>query len=114
VDDDPIVLAVGERVLSGFGFTVLTAENGAAGVELFAKHSGELRGVLLDMTMPVMNGEEAFRRMREINPAVKVLLTSGFNEIDATSRFVGRGLAGFIQKPFSVAGMQAVLRELLG
>jgi two-component system cell cycle sensor histidine kinase/response regulator CckA len=64
--------------------------------------------------MPHMDGEEAFRELRRINPNVRVLLMSGYNEQDAIARFVGKGLAGFIQKPFNLEELQERLRALLG
>ncbi len=56
--------------------------------------------VVLDMTMPNLNGEETFRRLRRLRPSLPVLLSSGYNEQEATSRFTGKGLAGFLQKPY--------------
>jgi two-component system, cell cycle sensor histidine kinase and response regulator CckA len=113
VDDDPAVRGVARRMLSHFGFTVLLAENGAEGLELFRAHAGELALVLLDMTMPVMNGEEAFRGMRAIRSDVPVLLTSGYNEIDATRRFTGKGLTAFLQKPFTPTELIGKLKSIL-
>ncbi len=69
--------------------------------------------VLLDLTMPHMDGEETFRQLRHLNPGVKVVLMSGFNQQEAVSRFTGKGLAGFVQKPFSVDGITAAVREVL-
>ena len=63
--------------------------------------------------MPNMNGEECFRELRRINEEVSVILCSGFNEQDATQRFVGKGLAGFIQKPYRFSTLSAKLREIL-
>lgn len=57
--------------------------------------------MLLDMTMPVMGGEEAFRELKAIRPNVRVILSSGYNEVEAVQRFAGKGLASFIQKPYS-------------
>jgi DNA-binding NtrC family response regulator len=83
------------------GFTVIVAENGKEGVELFQVLSEKVAAVLLDMTMPVMNGEEAYSRLKAIKPGVKVILSSGYNEVEAVRRFAGKGLVGFIQKPYS-------------
>jgi len=63
------------------------------------------------MTMPRMDGEEAFRALRRIRPDVRVVLTSGFSEQDATHRFAGKSLAGFIQKPYSMAQLVAIMRK---
>jgi len=114
VDDDETVLAVSRMMLEEFGFGVLTAEDGRAGLETFRAESEGIDLVLLDMTMPRMGGEEAFREIRRVKRDVKVILTSGFNEQEATSRFVGRGLAGFIQKPYRPEDLIRVVREVLG
>jgi two-component system cell cycle sensor histidine kinase/response regulator CckA len=77
------------------------------------EHNEEIVCVLLDLTMPHMNGVEAFRGMRRIKPGVKVVLDSGYNEQDATQRFAGKGLAGFIQKPYDTALLRAKLIKIL-
>ena len=69
--------------------------------------------VLLDMTMPRMDGEEAFRELRRIRQGVRVILTSGYNEQDATERFAGKGLAGFIQKPYRPAELITKINDAL-
>jgi len=64
--------------------------------------------------MPKMDGKGCFRELRRMNPDVKVILSSGYNEQDATSRFVGKGLAGFIQKPYSPETMKVAALETWG
>lgn len=100
VDDEAPIRHVGARILEKAGFTVLTAANGREGVRLYREHQDRIVLVILDMTMPHMSGADAFREMRRINGAVRVLLSSGYNEHEATDRFAGKGLAGFIQKPY--------------
>jgi CheY-like chemotaxis protein len=100
VDDDPGVLKVAGRMLEHAGFRVLEAPDGEAGVDTFRQHQKEIALVLLDMTMPGMDGEEALRAMRRIDKDVRVLLSSGYSEHEARERFAGTGLAGFIQKPY--------------
>lgn len=113
-DDMPSIRDLARRVLERCGFMVITAEDGAEAVRLFRERADEFRFVLLDMTMPNMGGDEAFHEMRRIREDVRVILTSGYNEQDATSRFVGRGLAGFIQKPFQLNALVTKVREILG
>lgn len=99
-DDEETVRAVVRQILERQGYSVLEAGNGQMAVEIFqAQHEG-LTAVLLDLTMPIMNGEQAFLRMKDINDAVPIILFSGYSEQDALSRFNERGLAGFLQKPF--------------
>ena len=101
------------RTLESLGFTPLTANDGCEGVRIFREHSAALRVVLLDLTMPHMNGEETFRELSRIDPRVPVLLMSGFTENDTIDRFAGKGLAGFIQKPFDRKRLQTKLHAVL-
>jgi signal transduction histidine kinase len=114
VDDDESVLNVAKRMLQKSGYIVLTAVDGRRGVELYRQHAGEIDLVLLDMTMPQMGGEEAFGELRRIRSDVRVILSSGYSEQDATNRFAGKGLAGFIQKPYRSAELLVKVREVLG
>jgi PAS domain S-box-containing protein len=113
VDDEPTVREVSRSILEMAGFTVLTAADGEKGLEIYREHGDEISIVLLDMTMPRMSGEETFRELRKLRPGVKVILTSGYNEQDATDRFAGKGLAGFIQKPYPPSALLAKVRTAL-
>jgi DNA-binding NtrC family response regulator len=101
IDDDQGVREAASRLLEFFGFRVLQAVDGRHGTEVFRAHQSEIVVVILDMTMPEMNGEETFREIRRVRSDVPVILTSGYNEIEATRRFTAKGLAGFLQKPFT-------------
>lgn len=113
VDDDPQVRAVASKMLEMQGFRVITAGDGAAGVELFRSHADDIVLVVLDLAMPVMDGEEAFREMIRVRPDVRVVLSTGYDEERACERLSGEGLAGFIQKPFRLASLRRVVRGLL-
>jgi len=113
VDDEETLRSVVSRILESWGFRCLTAADGRQGIETLRKHGQEIRAVLMDLTMPHLDGEQAFREMRMIHAAVPVILMSGFNEQEAVSRFVGRGLAGFVQKPFHPHQLEAALRTAL-
>jgi len=113
-DDEETVRAVSKQMLERMGFGVLTAQDGREALKVLGEHAGEIVCVLLDLTMPHMDGEEAFREMRRLHPGIVVILCSGYNEQDATERFAGKGLAGFIQKPYRSDGLRAKLREVLG
>jgi signal transduction histidine kinase/CheY-like chemotaxis protein len=112
-DDEETICAVGKRMLECIGFRVLTAPDGREAVEVYREHAEEIVCVLLDLTMPHLNGAEAFREIRLINPQVKVILCSGYNMLDATQRFVGEGLAGFIQKPYNMAELREKMQQAL-
>jgi len=113
IDDDATVRTVTQRMLERAGFEVLVAGDGLEGLEVY-RDSRRVDLVLLDMTMPRMDGEETFRELRRLDPNVRVILTSGYNELDATERFAGGGLAGFIQKPYRpsdlIGKVEAALR----
>jgi len=113
VDDKESVLRVGKLQLTGMGFTVLTASDGLAAVEVFRKHAKRIRVVLLDLTTPVMDGLETFRELHKIRDDVPVILTSGYTDQEVAGRFSGEGFAGFLQKPYRVAELQRKLQEVL-
>lgn len=113
VDDEETVRAVGKKMIERIGFNVLTAGDGIEAVKLFKENPEGIVCVLLDLTMPHMDGEEAFRQLRRINPKVKVILSSGYNEQEVVERFLGKGLAGFIQKPYQMLSLTQKLREAL-
>jgi PAS domain S-box-containing protein len=113
VDDEETVRAVGKMALEQAGFTVLVASDGREGVRVFGERAPEITLVLLDMTMPHMNGEEAFREMRRVRPDIRIILSSGYNEQDATNHFAGKGLAGFIQKPYRPIELIEMVASLL-
>jgi signal transduction histidine kinase/ActR/RegA family two-component response regulator len=113
VDDEPVIREICGSILEKAGCRVLTAEDGVQAVEVFDRHRDEVDLVLLDMTMPRMGGDEAFRRMRVLKPGIKVILTSGYNEQEATTHFVGKGLAGFLQKPYRPVQLIEKIRRTL-
>ncbi len=113
VDDEETVRVVGQRMLELAGFAVLTAADGRQAITLFRQHLDKIVCVLLDLTMPHMDGEEAFRELRRIRSDIRVILSSGYGEQEVTSRFAGKGLAGFIQKPYRSSALAAKLREVL-
>jgi signal transduction histidine kinase/CheY-like chemotaxis protein len=114
VDDERTVLRTGERMLERAGFTVLTAESGRAGLDLFEKQPDRIRCVILDLTMPDLDGEETFSRIRAIDRDVPVILSSGYSREDIESRFEKGDLAGFIQKPYQWEELLRRVAEAIG
>ena len=113
IDDEELIGKVVGRILESKGFCALTATGARAGIEIFRAHPHEVRAALLDMTMPEMSGVEVFHQLRSINPSLKVILMSGYGEQEATKGLIDRGLAGFLQKPFSPAQLLDKLRDVL-
>ncbi len=114
VDDEAEVRSVAQAVLEKWGFHVVQAADGREAVEVFHRQADDIEAVLLDFTMPQMNGDEAFLEMHRRNPEVPVILMSGFAEEDAVSDFSERGLAGFIHKPFHPTVLVEKLKLVLG
>jgi CheY-like chemotaxis protein len=100
VDDEEIVLSLIKRVLEAAGASVITADNGRAAVDRFKEKPSEIDCVVLDFTMPDMNGEETYRQLRRIQEDVRVVVSSGYAEEDVTQRFEGQNVGEFISKPF--------------
>jgi CheY-like chemotaxis protein len=113
VDDEETVRSVTGRMLKTIGFEPMAATSGPEAIELYRKHGPQIAAVMLDLTMPQMDGGQTFSELRLIDPEVKVLLMSGFNEQDAINRFSGKGLSAFLQKPFKPQILRQTLRAML-
>ena len=113
VDDEAPVRSAAQHTLEFYGYRVLLAENGRRAVEMFRQFASSISLVLLDLTMPVMSGEDAFRVIREIRADVPVVLSSGFNESEALKKFSGLRLNGFLQKPYTSSRLAEKVRSVL-
>ncbi len=113
VDDEESVRAVSGKLLQRLGLEVVTAADGKEAIAAYRERQADIDVILLDLTMPRMNGEEAYRELRKIDPAVRVVLASGYSESDVSARFAGKGLAGCLQKPYSLAKLRGLLSGLL-
>lgn len=111
VDDEPGARAVARGLAEGLGFQVLEAADGQEALALFELRHAEIRAVLMDLTMPHLDGRQAFLRMHAVAPEVPVVLTSGYSEQDVLADFLGRGLAGFLAKPYQSSQFLAVIRQ---
>jgi PAS domain S-box-containing protein len=112
VDDEPAVLELCVRALGRCGLTVLTAEDGGAGLEVFRRHKDEIEVVVLDVTMPVLGGAEVLREIQRIKPAANVILSSGYDESEAGDRFA-EGPITFLQKPYTAESLIDQVRAAL-
>jgi CheY-like chemotaxis protein len=101
VDDEDLVRATAVGALKHYGYEVVQAQDGWEAIRQFDRHEGRFSLVILDVTMPVMSGEHTLLRLREKDPDVRVLLTSGYSETEAVKRFAGKGISGFLQKPYT-------------
>jgi len=113
VDDEPMALVLAKRILSEADFDVTTAQSGFECLDLFRKRPRHFNLVLLDLSMPFMDGEETFGRLRGINPDVVVLLSTGFIAQERLDRMVAAGMAGFLRKPHRPDEMVAHVQRVL-
>ena len=113
VDDEPMILQVGEEMLKRLGYRVLVADNGETALDLYEKNRNAVAAVVLDMIMPGMGGGEIYDRLKAVDPSVKVLLSSGYSRDGQAGEILDRGCDGFIQKPFTLEKLSENLREIL-
>jgi len=114
VDDEEVIREVGQKLLGVMGYRVLIARNGKEAVEVYRKNQDDIDIVVLDMVMPGMGGVEAYDSMKEINPNIKVLLSSGYSIDSKTTEIMKRDCDGFIQKPFNMKELSGEIRKILG
>jgi CheY-like chemotaxis protein len=112
-DDEDVVLETGRRALNRYGYRVLVARDGREAVETLRAHAAEVSLVLLDMTMPVMGGDEALGHLRAIRPEVPVVVSTGYSESEAQRRFGSCGPVSFIQKPYSAAQLAEIVKQTM-
>ncbi|HEU5088179.1 MAG TPA: response regulator, partial [Roseiflexaceae bacterium] len=110
VDDEVMVRGLIQQMLERMGFTVFVAPDGPAAIAMLRANTGSIRLALLDMTMPHMNGAMTFQELRRIQPDLRVILMSGYNEQTAASQFTEQGIAAFIQKPFRIPTLRSLVR----
>ena len=113
VDDEEMICDIGEQILKAMGYRTIIARDGVEAVEIYKQHQDKIDMVILDIFMPKMGGVEAFDRLKEVNPRIKVLISSGCSLNDQVMDVIGRGCSGFIQKPFRFKDLSYKMREVL-
>lgn len=113
VDDEPVLRRAAIQVLKMLGYDAVGAEDGIAAIEIFSKRSNEISGVLLDMSMPRLDGRGTYLAMREIDPEVRVLLTTGYALNEEAQAIMDLGVRGFIEKPWNIQTLSVALAEVL-
>lgn len=111
VDDEPRVLEFLEKGLTRLGYQVVTAENGSRACEIFSRRSDGFKCVLLDLIMPGMSGLETYARLKDINPGVKVILSSGHSSGHVKREVVEAGNPEFLEKPFTLEDLSQALQK---
>jgi len=113
IEDEEMVRQSIADMLELEGLPCLVAEDGASGLAVLEAHVGEVRVVVLDVTMPGLSGEETFRGLRSLDSRLRILLTSGLDESVARQRFASEPIAGYLQKPYPLPMLVGVVRDLL-
>ncbi len=113
VDDEKYIIDVGEMMLKGLGYTILTASSGQMAINVFSEHQEHIDLVILDLVMPDMGGETVFHKIREIQPETKVLFASGHYMSDQTRALLETGSSDFLQKPFNLRQLSTKIRCII-
>ena len=112
IEDDPIIRKTTKAILEKLGYTVLLAEDGQKGIDIYKSEQRKIDLVLMDMIMPVMNGKECFRELKVLNPDVKVIMASGYTDIE-TDEIRNMGLTGFIKKPYDRSSLSIAVSKAI-
>jgi two-component system, cell cycle sensor histidine kinase and response regulator CckA len=113
VDDEEMIVDVGQRMLSRLGYEVLIAKSGHEALSIYRDNADSIGLVVLDMVLPEMSGGEIYDRLRQMNSQVKVILSSGYGLDSKTSEILSRGCSGFIQKPFNLQSLSETIQKVL-
>jgi len=113
VDDEEVMRRTASNILKKLGYTVITANDGEEAVELFREKSDQIMLTLLDYSMPKMSGRDAYLAMKDINPNLRALLVSGFDD-DRITNTLTVGINGFIKKPYSMVGLAQEVKRVIG
>jgi len=113
IDDEKMILDVGIELLEELGYTVKSAMSGTEAIDVFKEERGKIDLIIMDMIMPGMGGGETFDRLKEIDPDIKVLLSSGYSINGQATKILRRGCDGFIQKPFNMNQLAEKVQRIL-
>jgi CheY-like chemotaxis protein len=113
VDDEEMIIEVGQELLERLGYKVCVARSGQEAIQAYADHQQDIALVILDMVMPNISGGETYDRLKAIDPGVKVLLSSGYSLEGQAAAILARGCNGFIQKPFRLEQISSKIREII-
>ena len=113
VDDEPMALELLHGVLSDAGYEVAVAQSGFESLDLFRRDTQAFDLILTDLSMPLMDGEETFERLRQMSPTVNVVLMAGFVDSGRLEKMMNNGLSGFVGKPFAPVEILAVVTSVI-
>jgi two-component system, cell cycle sensor histidine kinase and response regulator CckA len=113
VDDEEIMRRTAADILEECGYQVLVAESGDAGIQLYRQRGSEIKAVLLDIIMPRKTGRETFLELREVDPGIRVLMTSGFGQDNTIESIQKLGVDGFIRKPYTLDKLSEAMHRVI-
>lgn len=113
IDDEAIIRNIAHAQLTHMGYDVLLAGDGEEGIELFKKETSRISLVIIDLVIPKISGQETLRRILEIAPGTKIILSSGFNYYEKNNQLSELGAAGFIQKPFQISRLSRIVYDII-
>ncbi|MDD5171271.1 MAG: response regulator [Syntrophales bacterium] len=113
IDDEETIIEITSEILKFLGYTVLTANGGKDGLNIYDENKSSISLVILDMIMPEMGGEETFKQLKIIDPDVKILLSTGYSMSSQTASMLNQGRNAFIQKPFTVESLSVMIRKIM-
>lgn len=113
IDDDAVVRRTTARMVEALGFSVLAAPSGEDGLARYREAPGRITAVLLDLTMPGLDGVATLQALRQVDPTVRVLVMTGYSEAEVSRRFAGGAPSGFLEKPFHLADLRNRLRAVI-
>jgi CheY-like chemotaxis protein len=114
VDDEAVIVEVTKDILETLGYQVMTASTGREAIEIYQKEKDRIDMIILDMIMPGMGGGETLDHLKTINPAAKVILSSGYSLDGEAKKIMDRGVQSFLQKPFRIEQLSQKIRGVLG
>jgi len=112
IDDEDIVRDTCSAILECSGYRTLTAQDGPSGIECYQHQMQQIRCVILDMTMPIMDGRQCFLALRKINPNVPVIISSGYSQKDVSTHFEGNQPTAYLHKPYSGEALVEIIKSL--
>ena len=113
IDDEETVRNLVMEILERYGYRTLLAEDGEEGVELYKKHGDAIKLIIIDMIMPKLGGLETFLILKDINPSVKALLSTGYSHSERVQEILNSGVKGFIKKPYNMNELLIEVRKVI-
>ncbi len=114
IDDQDTVCEAVVDILDLESIPVITALSGQEGIDIYCERQAEIGLVILDLSMPGMNGHETYEGLHKINPQVPVIVSSGYDEKEVLRRFNGTGLVGFLKKPYNLVALLETVKQHMG